>query len=454
MSDLPQRRRVLIMGAAGRDFHNFLRCYRDNPQTEVVAFTATQIPHIAGRRYPASLAGPLYPDGIPIYPETDLEVLLATSHVDEVVFAYSDIANQDLMLLAQTVLAAGASFTLLGPHATMLASQVPVVAVCAVRTGCGKSAVTRRVVALLRAQGLHPVVLRHPMPYGDLAAQRVQRFATLDDLDRHHCTIEEREEYAPHLEQETVVYAGVDYQAIVQAAEAEADVLVWDGGNNDLPFIRPDIHLCLVDPHRPGHETLYYPSTTNLRLADVVVITKEETAQPASLQQVKATVQYWNPHAIIIDAAMPLHVSDPALIAGKRVLVIEDGPTLTHGGMTYGAGTIAAERWGAARVDPRPYARGSIAEILQTYPALQRLLPAMGYGAPQMAELEATINTTPCDAVLFGTPVDLRRLLTLHVPAVRVSYDVEEIGHPTLEALLPLLAQRTQTQQCEALRRR
>jgi len=436
----------MIMGAAGRDFHNFLCCYRDDPQTEVVAFTATQIPHIAERRYPASLAGSSYPDGIPIYPETDLEALITTSHVDEVVFAYSDIANQTLMSIAQMVLAAGASFTLLGPHATMLASQVPVIAVCAVRTGCGKSAVTRRVVALLRQHGLRPVVVRHPMPYGDLAAQRVQRFATLDDLDRHHCTIEEREEYAPHVEQGTVVYAGVDYQAIVRAAETEAEVLVWDGGNNDLPFIRPDVHICLVAPHRQGHPSLHYPGTANLRLADIVVIPKEDTADPEHVRHVKAAVHHANPRAIVIDATSPLHVSDPALIAGKRVLVIEDGPTLTHGGMTYGAGSIAATRCGAAEcVDPRPYARGSIAESLETYPALQRLLPAMGYSAHQIAELEATINATPCDAVIFGTPVDLRRLLTLHVPAVRVSYDVEEIGHPTLETIFPLLAERART---------
>ena len=483
MSDLAQRRRVLIMGAAGRDFHNFLCCYRDDPHTEVVAFTAAQIPSIAERRYPASLAGPSYPDGIPMYPETDLERLITTLHVDEVVFAYSDVANQTVMLLAQRVLAAGATFTLLGPRATMLSSQVPVIAVCAVRTGCGKSAVTRRVVALLCQHGLHPVVVRHPMPYGDLAAQRVQRFATLDDLEQHHCTIEEREEYAPHVEQGTVVYAGVDYQAILRVAETEADVLVWDGGNNDLPFLRPDVHLCLVDPHRPGHETLYYPGTANLRLADFVVIPKEDTADPDHISQVKAAVQRHNPHAIIIDAATPLHVSDPALIAGKRVLVIEDGPTLTHGGMTYGAGTMAAKRWGAAElVDPRslplrgqrapsltgarsprlrrrsgrsltgalPYACGSIAATLETYPALQRLLPAMGYGAHQIAELEATINATPCDTVIFGTPVDLRRLLTLHVPAVRVSYDIEEIGQPTLAALVPFLAQRTRTQPCSS----
>lgn len=447
MADLAQRRRVLIMGAAGRDFHNFLCCYRDDPQTEVVAFTATQIPYIAERCFPASLAGPRYRDGIPIYPETDLEGILRTLRIDEVVFAYSDVANQTVMLVAQTVLATGASFTLLGPQATMLTSQKPVVAVCAVRTGCGKSVVTRRVVALLRQHGYRPVVVRHPMPYGDLAAQRVQRFATLDDLDRHHCTIEEREEYAPHVEQGTVVYAGVDYQAILRAAEAEADVLVWDGGNNDLPFVRPDVHVCLVDPHRPGHETLYYPGTANLRLADIVVIPKEDTADPEHVRQVKDAVHHANPRATVIDAASPLHVSDPALITGKRVLVIEDGPTLTHGGMTYGAGTIAAARWGAAvRVDPRPYARGSIAATLAAYPALSCLLPAMGYSTQQMADLEATINATPCDAVIVGTPVDLRRLLTLQVPAVRVSYDLEEIGQPTLDMLGPLLAQRTQMQ--------
>jgi predicted GTPase len=392
MADLAPHRRVLIMSAAGRDFHNFLRCDRDDPQTEVAAFTAAHIPSIAGRRYPASLAGPSYPDGIPIYPESDLEGLIATLHVDEVVFAYS----------------------------------------------------------------------------GDLAAQRVQRFATLDDLDRHQCTIEESEEYAPHVEQGTVVYAGVDYQAILRAAETEADVLVWDGGNNDLPFLRPDVHICLVDPHRPGHETLYYPGTANLRLANFVVIAKEETADPEHVRQVKAAVHLANPHAIVIDAAAPLHVSDPALIAGKRVWVIEDGPTLTHGGMTYGAGTIAAMRWGAVElVDPRslplrgqrtpsltgalPYARGSIAVALETYPAMQRLLPAMGYSAHQMAELEATVNATPCDAVVFGTPVELRCLLTLHVPAVRVSYDIEEIGEPTLETLVPFCAQKTRAQHCAPL---
>ncbi len=440
MPSLPLRRRVLILGAAGRDFHHFLCWYRDDPTTEVVAFTATQIPNIAGRRLPASLAGAAYPEGIPIHPETALSTLLAASRIDNVVFAYSDIAHHTLMHLASTVLASGATFTLPGPRHTMLPSTLPVVAVCAVRTGCGKSAVTRRVVSLLRQHGQHPVVVRHPMPYGDLAAQRVQRFATLADLEAQHCTIEEREEYEPHIEQGTVVYAGVDYQAIVQAAESEADVLVWDGGNNDLPFIAPDVHICLVDPHRPGHEALYYPGMANLLMADVVLIPKEDTAPATSIQQVKEAIQQANPQAMVIDAATPLQVDTPGLIRGKRVLVVEDGPTLTHGDMTYGAGVLAAERYGAAEIlDPRPYAQGTIAATLQTYPALQRLIPAMGYSATQLADLEATINATPCDTVIFGTPVDLRRLLTLRPPAVRVAYEIAEIGTPTLLDMLPLL---------------
>jgi predicted GTPase len=430
---------MVIMGAAGRDFHNFQCCFREDPSVEVVAFTATQIPSIAGRRYPASLAGAHYPQGIPIHPETELGTLLATHQIDDVVFAYSDISNQTLMTIAQMVLAAGANFRLLGGHATMLPSRLPVVAVCAVRTGCGKSAVTRRVVEILRHRGVRPVVLRHPMPYGDLDTQRVQRFATFDDLDRHHCTVEEREEYEPHLEQGTVVYAGVEYAAILRMAEAEAEVIVWDGGNNDLPFLRPDVHICLVDPHRPGHEALYYPGTANLLLADVVVVTKEDTADPTHIQQVRETVRRYNSRATLIDAASPLRVNDPQWITGKRVLVVEDGPTLTHGNMAYGAGLIAAERFGAAEiVDPRPYAQGSIAETLRTYPALRRLLPAMGYGAQQIAELEATINAVPCDSVLFGTPVDLRRVLTLRHPAVRVRYEVREIGQPTLADVLPI----------------
>jgi predicted GTPase len=426
------------MGAAGRDFHNFQCCFRNDPQVEVLAFTAAQIPAIAGRRYPASLAGAYYPEGIPIYPETELGALLATHQVDDVIFAYSDVSHQTVMTVGQMVLAAGANFQLLGGQHTMLVSRLPVVAVCAVRTGCGKSAVTRRVAQLLRQRGMHPVVIRHPMPYGDLGTQQVQRFATFADLDRQHCTVEEREEYEPHLEQGTVVYAGVDYSAVLRAAEAEADVLVWDGGNNDLPFIQPDVHFCLVDPHRPGHETLYYPGLANLLLADVVIVAKEDTADPSHIQQVKAAVRRTNARASVIDAASPPQVSEPQLITGKRVLVIEDGPTLTHGGMVYGAGTIAAERLGAAEVvDPRPYARGTIAETLHTYPALRRVLPAMGYGAQQIADLEATINAVPCDTVLFGTPIDLRRVLTLRHPAVRVRYDVHEIGQPTLAEVLP-----------------
>jgi predicted GTPase len=438
MTDRPARRRIVILGAAGRDFHNFQCCYRDDPSLEVVAFTATQIPAIAGRRYPASLAGALYPQGIPIHAETELGTLIAMHHVEEVVFAYSDVSNQTLMTMAQMVLASGANFRLLGAYDTMLSSRLPVVAVCAVRTGCGKSAVTRRVVQLLRQRGVRPVVLRHPMPYGDLEAQRLQRFATFDDLERQHCTIEEREEYEPHLEQGTVVYAGVDYAAILHMAEEEAEVIVWDGGNNDLPFLRPDLHLCLVDPHRPGHETLYYPGLANLLMADVVVVAKEDTADPTHIEQVKGSVRRYNPRATVIDAASPLRVNEPQWISGKRVLVVEDGPTLTHGNMTYGAGLIAAERFGAAEiVDPGPYAQGAIAETLRAYPGLRRVLPAIGYGEQHMAELAATINAVPCDTVVFGTPVDLRRLLTLRQPAVRVRYEVQEIGRPTLADVLP-----------------
>jgi len=446
MPPLPLPRRVVILGAAGRDFHNFLCCYRDDPSVEVVAFTATQIPYIAGRRFPASLAGARYPDGIPIYPETALPTLLATTPIDEVVFAYSDVTYHTLMRLAQTALAAGATFTLLSPQRPMLTSQRPVIAVCAVRTGCGKSAVTRRVVHLLRQHGERPVVLRHPMPYGDLAGQRVQRFATLQDLTAQHCTIEEREEYEPHVAQGTVVYAGVDYQAIMRAAETEASVIVWDGGNNDLPFLASDVHICLVDPHRPGDEMRYYPGFANLLMADVVLIPKEDTASPAHVQQLRETIQQTNPQAMIIDAATPLRVHTPDLIRGKRVLVIEDGPTLTHGDMTYGAGVLAAEHYGAAEiVDPRPYAQGTIAATLQAYPGLQRLIPAMGYSPTQMADLAATINATPCESVVLGTPVDLRHLLTLRVPAVRVTYEMEEIGTLTLAEVLPLLASKAAT---------
>jgi predicted GTPase len=433
-------RRVVILGAAGRDFHNFNVAYRDDPGVRVVAFTAAQIPSIAGRRYPPELAGPHYPGGIPIHPEADLERLIREEGVQEVVFAYSDVSHEHVMHLASRAVAAGADFTLLGGLRTMLASRRPVVAVCAVRTGCGKGAATRKVVEILRARSRRPVVVRHPMPYGDLAAQRVQRFAALADLDRAACTIEEREEYEPHLERGTVVYAGVDYAAILAAAEAEADVLVWDGGNNDLPFFAPAFLICLVDPHRPGHETTYFPGEANLLLADVVVVAKEDTARPEHIAAVKAAARRANPRAVLIEAASPITVPDEGAIRGRRVLIVEDGPTLTHGGMPYGAGELAAERFGAAEVvDPRPYAVGSLRETLRAYPQITRVLPAMGYGRDQVRELEATIRLTPCDTVILGTPVDLRRVMTIDRPVARIRYDLMEIGRPTLEDALPPL---------------
>jgi predicted GTPase len=433
-------RRVVILGAAGRDFHNFNVAYRDDPGVRVVAFTAAQIPSIAGRRYPPELAGPHYPGGIPIHPEADLERLIREEGVQEVVFAYSDVSHEHVMHLASRTVAAGADFTLLGGGRTMLASRRPVVAVCAVRTGCGKGAATRKVVEILRARGRRPVVVRHPMPYGDLAAQRVQRFAALADLDRAACTIEEREEYEPHLERGTVVFAGVDYAAILAAAEAEADVLVWDGGNNDLPFFAPAFLICLVDPHRPGHETTYFPGEANLLLADVVVVAKEDTARPEHIAAVKAAARRANPRAVLIEAASPITVPDEGAIRGRRVLIVEDGPTITHGGMPYGAGELAAERFGAAEVvDPRPHAVGSLRETLRAYPQITRVLPAMGYGRDQVRELEATIRLTPCDTVILGTPVDLRRVMTIDRPVARIRYDLMEIGRPTLEDALPPL---------------
>ncbi|HYB73214.1 MAG TPA: GTPase [Candidatus Sulfotelmatobacter sp.] len=433
-------RRVVILGAAGRDFHNFNVAFRDDPGVRVVAFTAAQIPSIAGRHYPPELAGAHYPSGIPIHPEADLERLIREEGVQEVVFAYSDVGHEYVMHLASRCVAAGADFTLLGGRRTMLASRRPVVAVCAVRTGCGKGAATRKVVEILRARGRRPVVVRHPMPYGDLAAQRVQRFAALADLDRAACTIEEREEYEPHLERGTVVFAGVDYAAILAAAEAEADVLVWDGGNNDLPFFAPAFLICLVDPHRPGHETTYFPGEANLLLADVVVVAKEDTARPEHIAAVKAAARRANPRAVLIEAASPIAVPDAGAIRGRRVLIVEDGPTLTHGGMPYGAGELAAERFGAAEVvDPRPYAVGSLRDTFRVYPQITRVLPAMGYGQDQVRELEATIRATPCDTVILGTPVDLRRVMTIDRPVARIRYDLMEIGHPTLEDVLPPL---------------
>ena len=430
-------KRVIIMGAAGRDFHNFNVYFRDNPDYQVVAFTATQIPNIEGRRYPPELAGRLYPDGIPIYPEEELTDLIRRYQVDQVVFAYSDVSHEYVMHKASQALVAGADFCLMGTGSTMLTSRKPVVAICAVRTGSGKSQTTRHVCDVLRRMGHRVVVVRHPMPYGDLTAQAVQRFATYEDLDRYRCTIEEREEYEPHIDRGVVVYAGVDYERILRQAEEEADIVVWDGGNNDLPFFRPDLHIVVADPHRPGHEVRYHPGEANLRAADVVVINKVDTADPGGVAQVRENILEVNPQAIVIEAASPILVEDPRAIQGRRVLVIEDGPTLTHGEMAYGAGVTAARRFGAAElVDPRPYAVRSIAETFRKYPHIGPLLPAMGYGEEQIRDLEETINATPCDLVLAATPVDIRRLLKVRYPVDRVRYELQVIGQPTLEEIL------------------
>ena len=430
--------RVLIMGAAGRDFHNFNAFFRNHKGYRVVAFTATQIPNIEGRQYPPELAGPSYPRGIPIYPEDDLDTLIRTLQVDQVVFAYSDISHEYVMHKASQVLAAGADFRLMGPNVTMLKSKRTVVAVCAVRTGCGKSQTTRRVCGILKEMGKRIVVVRHPMPYGDLAKQAVQRYAELPDLDAYNCTIEEREEYEPHLERGTVVYAGVDYQAILSRAEEEAEVVVWDGGNNDWPFYRPDLSIVVTDPHRAGHELTYHPGETNLRMADAVVINKIDTADLAAASKVRANIEQLAPRAVVIDAASPIFVEHPGSIRGRRVLVIEDGPTVTHGGMEYGAGVVAARRFGAAEiVDPRPYAVGSIAEAFRKYPHTGPLLPAMGYSGQQIQDLEATINATPCDTVIAATPIDLCRVLHCpERPIERVRYELQEIGRPTLADVL------------------
>jgi len=429
--------RVLIMGAAGRDFHNFNVYFRNNPNYEVVAFTATQIPNIEGRVYPAELAGPNYPKGIPIYPESELVNLIRDLRVNQVVFAYSDVSHEYVMHKASVALAAGADFRLMGAESTMLKASVPVVAVCAVRTGSGKSQTSRRVAGILRDMGKRVVAIRHPMPYGDLAKQACQRFATYADMDRHHCTIEEREEYEPHLDRGVIVYAGVDYERILREAEKEADVILWDGGNNDLPFYRPDLHIVVVDPHRPGHEVRYHPGETNLRMADVVVINKVDTADIANITTVRENVFQVNPRATVLEAASPIFVEAPEAIRGKRVLVIEDGPTLTHGEMAYGAGTVVARRLGAAElVDPRPYAVGSIVDTFHKYPNTGALLPAMGYGEKQVRELEETINRTPCDLVLIATPIDLRRVLTIKHPSQRVRYELQEIGQPTLKDIV------------------
>lgn len=442
---LPQRerartrtaRRVVILGAGGRDFHNFNVYYRNRPEYDVVAFTATQIPEIEGRRYPRELAGPAYPNGIPIVAESELASLIHKHGIDEVAFSYSDVSHEQVMHLASTALAAGATFVLLGPGATMLEAKVPVVSICAVRTGAGKSQTTRRVASILKQAGRKVAVVRHPMAYGDFVRQRVQRFATFEDLERAEVTIEEREEYEPHLRAGTLVYAGIDYAEIVAIAEREADVIVWDGGNNDFPFVRSQLQIVIADPHRPGHELSYHPGETNLRMADVVVINKVDTARAEGVAEVRTNIRAVNPGATIVEAASPLQIDDESLIRGRRVLVVEDGPTVTHGGMPYGAGTIAARKFGAGEiVDPRSVAVGSIRGIYEQYPHLGAVLPAMGYGRKQIRELEQTINACDCDTVVIGTPVDLRRLLRISRPAIRVTYELRELSKPDLEDIL------------------
>jgi predicted GTPase len=434
------RKQVVIMGAAGRDFHVFNVVYRGDPDVEVVAFTAAQIPGIADRSYPVELAGPLYDAPIPVVAERELERLIREKHVDTVVFAYSDVTHETVMHAASRVLAAGADFALLGPDRTMLKSRRPVLAIGATRTGAGKSQTTRHLAALLAEQGLTPVVVRHPMPYGDLAAQRVQRYATYEDLDRYETTIEEREEYEPHLDAGRILYAGVDYEAILRAAEIEADVILWDGGNNDFPFYRPDLYVVVADPLRPGDERRYHPGETNVRMADVVIINKIDSAEPAAVEAVRATIEELNPAARIVTARSDLALEGPA-IAGRRVVVVEDGPTLTHGGMPYGAGIVAVRRFGAARlVDPRPAAVGSIREVLDRYPALEPLVPAMGYGADQIRDLEATLNAVDADLVLSATPIDLNRVLRLNKPITRVRYELAQVGGmPLAEIIAPVV---------------
>lgn len=432
-----QRTRILIMGAAGRDFHNFNTYFRDNKTYEVMAFTAAQIPGIENRVYPAQLAGHLYPHGIRIEDEGRLVELIKALQIDQVIFAYSDISHEYVMHKASQVMAAGADFRLMGPNTTQLKSHKPVISVCAVRTGSGKSQTSRYLVKLLQDRGLNVVAVRHPMPYGNLIAQSVQRFANYDDLDEYETTIEEREEYEPYIDQGAVVYAGVDYHAILRRAEQEADVIIWDGGNNDLPFYVPYIHIVVVDPHRAGHEVTYHPGETNLRMANIVIINKVDTANYADILTVRRNIQALNPGAFVLEAASPIMVEEPALIYNKRVVVVEDGPTLTHGEMTYGAGTIAAQRAGAREiVDPRPFAVRSIADTFHKYPRIGALLPAMGYGPAQMADLEETLNRANVDVVVSGTPIDLKRVIRLNKPIVRARYELQIIGQPTLEEVI------------------
>lgn len=436
MSEVTHRKRVVIVGAAGRDFHNFNVVYRDDPDADVIAFTATQIPYIDDRTYPPSLAGPLYPKGIPIVPEEDLPDLVEQERVEEVVFSYSDVSHEHVMHIASIALAAGADFRLLGPVSTMLPSETPIVAICAARTGAGKSQTTRRVVEILLEADKRVVVLRHPMPYGDLEAQRAQRFETREDLTAANVTIEEREEFEPHIDAGTIVYCGVDYQEILTMAEKEADVIVWDGGNNDLSFLKPDVLITVVDPLRSGHESQYHPGEANVRMANVIVVNKCDSATPEQIAEIEANVARLNPIAKIIRAESPITVDDPDLIKGKRVLVVEDGPTLTHGGMEYGAGVVAARQAGATIVDPRPFAVGTIAETYAAYPETGAVLPAMGYSDEQIADLSATIDASDAEVVIIATPVDLRSIATYSKPAVRVRYDLAEIGPTTLKDAL------------------
>ncbi|MHA1114865.1 MAG: cyclic 2,3-diphosphoglycerate synthase [Candidatus Heimdallarchaeum aukensis] len=436
---MTSRIRILIMGAAGRDFHNFNTTFRDNEQYEVVAFTATQIPDIVDRKYPAELAGKLYPEGIPIYDEKDLPRLIKELNVDEVVFSYSDVPHTYVMHKAALVNACGAKFSMMGTKYTQVKTDKPLISVCAVRTGCGKSQTSRKIVDTLHKAGKKIVAIRHPMPYGDLVKQKVQRFATYEDLDKHECTIEEREEYEPYIDRGLVIYAGVDYEAILREAEKEADVILWDGGNNDFPFYTSDQHLNIVvaDPHRVGHEKSYYPGETNVNLADVIVVNKVVTAKYEDILKLEENLREINPNATIIEAASPIFVEKPELVKGKRVLVIEDGPTLTHGEMKYGAGIVAAKRFGAKEIiDPRPWLVGSLKETFEKYPEIGTLLPAMGYFEQQLKDLEETINAVDCDVVVSATPIDLTRLIKINKPVVRVRYELEEIGYPKLEDIL------------------
>jgi predicted GTPase len=431
------RQKVIIIGAAGRDFHNFNTYYKNNEHYEVVAFTAAQIPDIHDRKYPAELSGSLYPDGIPIYSQNDLPSLIKDLNAEICSFSYSDISYQEVMRISAIVNSAGADFKLPGPRHTQLKSKKPVIAVCAVRTGCGKSQTSRRVIEILMEKGLKVVAVRHPMPYGDLASQKVQRFAGIDDLEKHKCTIEEMEEYEPHISRGNIIYAGVDYEAILREAEKEADIIVWDGGNNDYSFYKPDLMITVTDPHRAGHELMYYPGEVTLRLADIVIINKIDSSAPEDIRKLRENIVKVAPAAIIVDAASPLSVENPDLIKGKRVLVLEDGPTLTHGNMKIGAGMVAAGKYGAREtVDPRPYLVGRLKETFRIYPDIGTLLPAMGYGPEQIRDLEETINAADCDSVVIATPIDLGRIIKINKPATRVSYELQEIGKPDLDYLI------------------